>query len=209
MEINRVLDPATRHAPDSEPFPKHKHKRKPRKTRNAPRSKKQLEQLASILDELEIPDITPTKVDMDDLELIDNLTQAQSELERLIDIEAEIVNNSKWNHDAAEALIALSSKAKRIPFGTRAELFDLRPTSTTDTKEQGTGQGSSKPSTKGKEREVDPPQRRSIYNLLPADAKDTWLRSSGIFWNPCILLRLHLHSPLRSPYGERQEFCHI
>jgi hypothetical protein len=90
----------------------------PKKKKTTKRSKKQLERLVSILDDMHLPDITPTKIDVDDLELVDRLTQAQNELERLKDLEAEIVNTSKWNHDASEELLSLTLKAKRIPFGT-------------------------------------------------------------------------------------------
>jgi len=121
-----MLDPALHHASDSSPLPKRKNKKK--KDKQERRLKEELEHIVSILDELDLSNITPTKVDMNDLELIDNLTQAQNRLERLKDIKAEIVNNSKWNHDAAEALLDLTSKAKKIPFGTWAELFNLVPT---------------------------------------------------------------------------------
>lgn len=184
-----MLDPALRHASGSGPSPKRKDKKK--KGNQERRSKEELERIVSILDELDLPNITPTKGDLDDLELIDNLTQAQNGLERLKDIEAEIVNNSKWNHDAAEALLGLTSKAKKIPFGTRAELFDLVPTVEQVIQEPSIGQGPSKISTKGKEREANPSQRRSIYNVLPADGEDTWLRSPGKLWNPQIWMRSH------------------
>ena len=189
-EINRVLDPALRHAPDGGTVPKHDPKRIPKEKKKRKQPKEQLDRLVSILDDMDLPDITPTKVDLDDLELLNNLIQAQNELERLKDIEAEIVNTSKWNHDASEALLSLSSKAKRIPYGTRSELFDLRPTGRPDRKELGTGQAStSKTSTKGKEREANPgpPAKRSIYNLLPVDAEDTWLRSPGMLGSTCIM----------------------
>jgi hypothetical protein len=161
----------------------------------------EMSRLQTLLAEMNIPDIKLSEVDRQDLEHIDKLTQTQLQLERLKDIEAEIVETEKWNHDAAKDLLDLALKENRIPLPTRSELFDLRPTAmeVTRSKVEGTlGKSPTEPFTgktsggdnegaiadggvltsKGKERAADA-QKRSIYHLLPEDAKGSWLLASG------------------------------
>jgi hypothetical protein len=151
-----------------------------------------------LLDEIGVPDIKLTKIEVQDLEHIDQLTQAQNQMERLKDIEAEIVDTSKWNHDASKDLLNLTTTGSRIPFETRPELFNLCPTANDQTSSKGKGKraegtadslknvsegiGSITPNqdppSKGKGRAVGC-QKRSIYHLLPEDAKESWLGLPG------------------------------
>ena len=86
------------------------------------------EQLAALLNVLNLPDIEVSEQDMGDLERIGHLTNAESQLVRLMEIKAETVETEKWNHDAAVQLVALAQSRNEIPFGKREELFNLRPT---------------------------------------------------------------------------------
>ena len=198
IDVMRVLDPALRVRKVGKRSPagnKDNGKHPPK------RSRKQLDHLAKLLDELGVPDIKPSKEDMQDLEHIDRLTQAQMQLERLKDIEAEIVDTQRWNHDASKELLNLALKGKRIPFETRREMYDLLPTANdlpastsgevTESKGKSfwepspavtwTGKTQSSSPSKGKERAVDQSQKRSIYHLLPEDAEESWLRVPGEF----------------------------
>jgi hypothetical protein len=202
VEMDRLLDPALRGAGgkkngNGNPDRKGKGKVDPPPTPTP----EEMSRLQGLLEEMNIPDIELSEVDRQDLEHIDKLTQTQLQMERLKDIEAEIVETEKWNHDAARDLLDLVLKEKRIPLQTRSELFDLRPTAmeVTSSKLEGTlgssrtelitsgtsggdneraiadGEGST---SKGKERAAEV-TKRSIYHLLPEDAKGTWLPTSG------------------------------
>ncbi len=104
--------------------------------------------------------------------------RSQAEKERLVDIETERVESSKWNHDAAVQLISLTQSGKRIPFGTRLDLFDLNPTASQRSSKGKERAG--RKSSKGKERIVEENvPKRSIYNLLPWEAKESWMEEPG------------------------------
>jgi hypothetical protein len=115
-----------------------------------------------------------SKTDVEQLQHLQHLNQAQMQLERLKDIEAEIIEREKWNHDASKALLELTLKRGRIPFESRGEGFDFRPT-----QPEGNVDGrniSAESSAKGKQRaEEQPDRRRAIDQLLPADGKKSWL----------------------------------
>jgi hypothetical protein len=143
--------------------------------------KTHLDKLRKRAEELGIPLVDLSKEDIEELEHIDVLTQTQNQIERLVSIEAQTVDTEKWNKDAVEQLLSIALAQKGIPFGKREELFDLRPTADDpapmdnedDKQEPG-------PSRKGKERAVDEPaKKRSIYNLLPADVRQSWLGEPG------------------------------
>ena len=201
-DIERILDPALRIGKvKNEPQAGNSGKGKTlhKKTQD------QVDRLALLLEELGIPDIKPSKEDEQDLEHINQLAQAQIQLERLMDIEAEIVDTQRWNHDASKGLLNLALVGKRIPFETRSEIFDLRPTANypsasmqaervEDPKIRGMGKkvsaGEHSPaitlnekrhhsSSKGKERADDPPPKRFVYHLLPEEAKESWLGVPG------------------------------
>jgi hypothetical protein len=96
------------------------------------------------------------------------LTSSQIMVQRLLALEAEVVERESWNFDASAKLIEVADEMGRIPFGTASEIFDLQPTMT---------------SAKGKERAAEqPPQgeeKRSIFHLFPKDAKASWVRTPG------------------------------
>ena len=169
-----------------------KGKQKPRRTQAV------LDQLAAHLDTMHLPDITPTPQDVKDLEVIDNLTQAQNQLERLKAIETEIVENQKWNHDASQELLNIAMKTKRILFGTRPD-GDGATTGDHVKEEVGEGHPSKKKkSSKGKEREetCESPSQ-FIYNLLPDDAKETLSPIPGMRYSP--------HPPLAAKEKDHSE----
>jgi len=192
-EIGQILDPALHVDEVEKKAPAQKGKE------GTNRSKVELQYLVDLLDEMGISDVLPSKADIKDLESIDQLTQTEIKLERLMDMEAEIVETQIWNHDAAQDLIDLSLKGNCIPFETCPEMFDLHPTANNESisKCKGkTAETTALPtigmvnntvssekggqSSKGKKHTVEtPPQRRSIYHLLPADAKDSWLGEPG------------------------------
>ena len=91
--------------------------------------------------------------------LFDRLTQAQAQIEQVKAVEAEIVEREMWNYDAAIQLGTLATTLKKIPFTSRAELFNLRPTS------------SDPPSLrKGKECAGGNSTKQAIYHMLPEKA---------------------------------------
>jgi len=130
-----------------------------------------------------LPDIVLSAEDKADLDHICHLTNAEAQLIRLMGNEVETVNTDKWNHDASVQLISLtkSLKGKEIPFSRRADLFDLQPTAANRT--AAAKVPGSLNSGKGKERAADnPTPKRSIYHLLPQNAKESWLGAAGE-WN--------------------------
>jgi hypothetical protein len=103
---------------------------------------------------------------------------AQAQIKHLINLEKETVKREKWNHNAVEELIALSLARGEIPFDKRADLFDLwlmaedSPLSSPKSTALTTGHAR-----KGKKCAVDARQpKQSIYQLLPTEAKEAWLR---------------------------------
>lgn len=123
---------------------------------------------------------------MDDLEQIEQLTQIQSQLERLKDIKGEIVESERWNHEAAKELLKLALKTGHIPFESCANAFDLHPTANdgnqshpldpSTPKKTGMTTKLGQTSTKGKEWATGQPMmKRAIYHLLSDMAKESWL----------------------------------
>jgi hypothetical protein len=172
-ELSRVLDPVSRTVQEiSKPgkAPSRKHG----KGRRAPtRTQERLDYLQELALEVGLHRSPLTDQDIEDLERIDLLTHAESQIERLKDIEVENVETGKWNHDCSVELIALALAKNSMPFGSREELYDLRPTaddpppSSAATGKAGDRKG------KGKEK------KRAIYHLLPTDSKESWLGKPG------------------------------
>jgi hypothetical protein len=132
---------------------------------------------AMMKDIIDVPDIL-SEQDVRDLEQIADLTHAEGELVRLMGIEAETVETEKWNHDAVAELLTLSLAQKKIPFGERDNLFDLQLTA--DDRPAAKMAHPSRSSKKGKGRAEDTPtHKRSIYHVLPNDAKELWLGQAG------------------------------
>ncbi len=143
------------------------------------KSQAEKDELAALADTLHLSKSILEGATIDKLDQLHQLTKAQAQIERLVDIETETVESSKWNHDAAVQLISLTQSGKRIPFGTRLDLFDLNPTAS-QRSSKGKERADRKTS-KGKERIVDEHlPKRSIYNLLPSEAKDSWLEEPGM-----------------------------
>src|SRR5258705_10669033 len=92
------------------------------------RSQAEKDELTALADTLHLSERILEETAIDKLDHFNQLTKAQAQIERLVDIETERVESSKWNHDAAVQLILLTQSGKRIPFGTRLDLFDLNPT---------------------------------------------------------------------------------
>ena len=150
-----------------------------------------LTNLARLLD-LTSPDNTLVLSQQDrlDLALFDSLTRSQAGLELVLGVEAETVEAETWNYQTATQLAHLAQVTGEIPFGTRAELFDL-------TSSQSVGATGPQPSTpsataipsatatpsaraKGKQREgAVLPAKRSVYDILPRDAKELWAGRQG------------------------------
>jgi len=127
-------------------------------------------ELIEISKKLGYPDIEPEGEELlDDLDLFNQISRGQAELERMSDIEVEILETQKWNYDAVVQLLNVALGAKNIPFGTRAELFDLKPTA------------EEKPSRKGKEKEKEKTEasgsKRAIFNISPEAGKPFWCGS--------------------------------
>jgi hypothetical protein len=121
--------------------------------------------------------------DVEDMDWIDQLTVAQAQIERLTNLENETVEREKWNHDVAEELIALSLARGEIPFDKRTDLFDLWPTAEDSPPSSPRGMAAtSSHARKGKECTVDERRpKRSIYQLLPTEAKEAWLGGRGAY----------------------------
>jgi hypothetical protein len=139
----------------------------------------EVDDLTEQLHVMYLPDIPLSAQDKADLDHICHLTNAEAQLVRLMGNEVETVNTEKWNHDAAVQLINLtkSLKGKGIPFSRREDMFDLQPTATDQTVAEVPG---SIHSGKGKERAADnPTPKRSIYHVLPQNAKESWLGAAG------------------------------
>src|SRR5258708_9702336 len=143
------------------------------------RSQAEKDELAALADTLHLSERILEETAIDKLDHFNQLTKAQAQIERLVDIETERVESSKWNHDAAVQLISLTQSGKRIPFGTTLDLFDLNPTAS-----QPSSKGrevACRKTSKGKKRVVaEHLPKRSIYNLLPSEAKDSWLEEPGM-----------------------------
>ena len=103
---------------------------------------------------------TPLLSDQDwaDLALFLKLTQAQAQLQRILGMERQVVETEKWNFDGVIQLLELAQLTGSIPFGTRSQLFDLKPTS----------------GAKGEGHAKDNVGKKSIYHMLPAQAKVKW-----------------------------------
>ena len=142
------------------------------------RSQAEKDELAALADTLHLSERILEETAIDKLDHFNQLTKAQAQIERLVDIETERVESSKWNHDAAVQLISLTQSGKRIPFGTRLDLFDLNPTASQRSSKGKERAG--RKSSKGKERIVEENvPKRSIYNLLPWEAKESWMEEPG------------------------------
>jgi hypothetical protein len=175
--IAAVLDPLLRTDQAAEVPSEGSESRIPKQVRIG--STKELFQLSK---DLGYPDIGPEEEElMDDLDLFNQITQGQAELERLSDIEAEILETQKWNYDAAVQLLNVAVGANNIPFGTRAELFDLKPTAEEEI--------SKKRKRKGKEKEKEDDgteaggSKRAIFNLSPEAGKPFWCGSPNREFN--------------------------
>jgi hypothetical protein len=94
-----------------------------------------------------------------DFALYEELTRTQTQVHQLMGLEQELLESAKWNYDTSLQLIRLATLRDEIPFGTRSELFDLKPTALDPPF-----------SRKGKEREHIKPKKRAIYHILPSDA---------------------------------------
>jgi hypothetical protein len=102
QEIERLLDAASRTMP-AEASSMRKGKGKCDSGRLVPApSKERLDHLSGLASTLGLPDITMSDKDVEDMDQIDQLTVAQAQIERLINLENETVEREKWNHDAAE-----------------------------------------------------------------------------------------------------------
>lgn len=121
----------------------------------------------------ETPLLSPE--DRYDLALFDKLTQAQARQHRAMGLESEIVETGKWNFDTALQLIDLANQTSKIPFATKPELYNLKPTSA-DSRAVPT-QSAAK--SKGKQRADLAPKRRSIYHIFP-EASKAWTGRSGM-----------------------------
>ena len=104
--------------------------------------------------------------DRHDLALFEMLTKAQAHQSRAMGVESEIIESGKWNFDATVQLIELTNQMSRIPFPTKPELYNLKPTS------------ADKPATptksaqaKGKQRADRAPHRRSLYHMFPKESR--------------------------------------
>lgn len=102
--------------------------------------------------------------------IISALNAVLGYLEHLSGVEKEIVEKEGWNFDATTALLDLTKRMGRIPFGGGTSTqFDVQP---------------STESSKGKERETTPTldsgTRRSIYNLDPKESVGSWLGQSSV-----------------------------
>jgi hypothetical protein len=176
-----MLDPDLREPLAGESYKKapsregRKERREGRKERRGrKRTKKQLDGIIQVLDDIGLPALKITKADVKTLEQIQQVTQVQCQLERLKDVEAEIVEREKWNYDASAELFKLARRTNRMPFKTRAQV--LEGASAVDSKNKG------RPTPKGKERalaEEDLDSKRAIYRLLPLGATDSLSGKSG------------------------------
>jgi len=100
---------------------------------------------------------TPLLSDQDwtDLAQFFKLTQAQVQLQQILGLEWQVVETEKWNLDGVIQLLELTRITDSIPFATREQLFNLKPIS----------------AAKGKECAMDKAGKKSIYHMLPNQAK--------------------------------------
>jgi hypothetical protein len=82
----------------------------PSARRERKRTQEQLDHLAELMGEIGLADVEISKDDIKDLEHIQEVARTQSQLERLKDIEAEIVETQRWNFQASKALLELALK---------------------------------------------------------------------------------------------------
>jgi hypothetical protein len=108
-----------------------------------------------------------------DLAMLDRLTQTQTKLQQVLAVETETAATERWNFDAVTQLLKLANQMSTIPFSNRSELFDLEPTSA-ESRSAPTGSAS-----KGKGRLEEGPKKRSLYHMLPKEARRAWAGSSG------------------------------
>jgi hypothetical protein len=113
--------------------------------------------------------------DRHDLALLDKLTQTHTRLQQVLALETEIVATEKWNFDAVTQLLDLAKRISRIPFASRSEIFDLEPTAAEPESSALPGLAS-----KGKGRlKEEVPKKKSVYHMIPDDARKGWAGSSG------------------------------
>jgi hypothetical protein len=112
--------------------------------------------------------------DRQDLTLLDKLTQTHTRVQQVLGLETEIALTEKWNFDAVTQLLDLANRISKIPFSSRSELSDLEPTAVEPESLVPTGLAS-----KGKGRLEEGPQKRSLYHMLPDNARKGWAGSSG------------------------------
>lgn len=174
-ELEYILDPAARSKPVKPPG-KVGNSGLRRKPTRCTTSAEMLAKQIGLPDSIEL-----SAVDIQDLEHIDHITQLESQIMRMGGNEADVVETEKWNVDVVQQLLSLSLTEKRIPFGKRDELFDLRPTfddpPSRKVQDKSDGIHSAR---KGKGQATDDKRvKRSIYQMLPADAKESWLGEPG------------------------------
>lgn len=113
--------------------------------------------------------------DRHDLALLDKLTQTHTRLQQVLALETEIVETEKWNFDAVTQLLDLAKRISRIPFASRSAIFDLEPTAAEPESSALPGLAS-----KGKGRlKEEVPKKKSVYHMIPNDARKGWAGSSG------------------------------
>jgi hypothetical protein len=184
-ELGRILDPATRSKPVKAAVKVGNSGLRRKRTRPTS-SAEMLERVTVLAKQIGMPDIHLSEADIMDLEHIDHITQMEIQIMRMAGNEAEMVETEKWNTDVVQQLLNLSLTEKQIPFGKRDKLFDLRPTfDDPSPKAQDQSDGPHK-AEKGKERAADDPLVKiSIYQLLPADAEQSWLGDTGEYGKYC------------------------
>ena len=136
---------------------------------------------------------TPLLSDQDrtDLAQFFKLTQAQAQLQRILGLERQVVETEKWNLDGVIQLLELTRITDSIPFATREQLFNLKPTS----------------AAKGKGRATDKAGKKSIYHMLPDQAKVKWAGSMCKFSNRlCLLDRFEFLLCSKSPSPKANSF---
>jgi hypothetical protein len=115
--------------------------------------------------------------DRHDLAMFDKLTQAEARLQRSMGLETEMVETGKWNFDTVLQLIDLAHQTSKIPFASKPELYNLKPTSA----DIGVVPPSPTAKAKGKQRADCGPKRRSIYSIFPESSR-AWSGRSGEYY---------------------------
>jgi len=173
--VGAVLDPLLRNSQAAEVLVEGSQSKTPKQERLS-----SMNDLFKLSKDLGYPEIKPEEEDfLDDLDLYNQITQGQAEVERLSDIETEILETQMWNHDAGVQLLNVALGANDIPFGTRAELFNLKPTAEQETSKKWKGKGKEKE--KETETETEGTEaggnKRAIFNLSPEVGKPFWCGS--------------------------------